>query len=181
MPFQIKSTPGLIGINTISAKLSIRQPRGRQEISQPKAELYIERELPRVIIDQYQCFAEAGLKNPTDFAKDNGQWSYKCFLEAIARYNEEGDMLAQIEKGSNPFPVIAENRAFPRYDFNIDFIPRSRPKIDVTGYLNMRWKINKPLINYEVRKPIVDYERGKVEIFMRQWPSLEIKYIDGKY
>jgi hypothetical protein len=178
---QINTTPGLIGINIVQGRQSIQQPMGKQEISQPKAELYIEKELPKVIIDQYQCFAEAGLKKPIDLAKDNSQWSYECFLEGIAMYNEEGNMMAKIENGANPLPSIGENRAFPRYDFNIDFIPKSRPKIDVTGYLKIDWNIKKPIINYEVRKPTIDFQRGKVEIFMRQWPSIEINYIDEKY
>lgn len=181
MPLQINTTPGLIGINSILGWQSIQQPRGEQRISQPKAQMEIDRELPKVYIDQYQCFAEAGLKNPTDFTKDNVQWSYKCFLEGIAQYNEEGDMLAQIEKGINPMPIIAENRAFPRYDFNIDFIPKSRPKIDVKGYLRIEWKTNQPVISYQVRKPVIDFHPGKVEIFMRQWPDIEINYIDERF
>lgn len=178
---QIKTTPGLIGINTSQGRQSIEQPWGKLEINQSKPKLHIEKELPKVIIDQYECFAEAGLKNNTDLTKDIGEWSYKCFLEGIANYNQEGDMLAQIEKGGNPFPIIAENRAFPSYDFNIDFIPKSRPKIDVTGYINIDWDIKKPIINYEVRQPVIDYQTGKVKISMRQWPSIEMRYIDEKY
>jgi len=179
---QIKSTPGLIGINTIHGRQSIEQPKGKLEINQPKAEMHINSELPKVIIDQYQCFAEAGLKNPTDLMKDIRQWSYKCLMEGIANYNQEGDMLARIETGSNPMPMIAENRAFPRYDFNIDFIPKSRPKIDVKmGHVDINWDIKKPIINYAVRKPVIDYQPGKVEISMRQWPDLEINFVDEKY
>jgi len=178
---QIKSTPALIGINTIPGRQSIRQPKGELSVTTSRAEMRIDRELPKVLIDQYQCFAEAGLKNPTDLMKDISQWCYKCLMEGIANYNQEGDMLAQIEKGGNPMPMIAENRAFPRYDFNIDFIPKSRPKIDVTGYINIEWDIKKPVINYEVRKPVIDYQPGKVEITLRQWPSLEINFVDEKY
>jgi hypothetical protein len=157
------------------------QPRGELTISQSNSQMHIDKELPKVIIDQYQCFAEAGLKNNTDFRREYSQLNYKSFMDGIANYNQEGDMLAQIEKPGNPLPAIAENRAFPRYDFNIDFIPKSRPKIDVTGYINISWDIQKPIINYEVRKPVIDYHPGKAEIYMRQWPSVEIRYVDEKY
>ncbi|KJS85390.1 MAG: hypothetical protein JM58_08735 [Peptococcaceae bacterium BICA1-8] len=177
MSLQIRSTPGLIGINTMQGRLNVEFPKSKLEISQPKAEMRINSQLPRVIIDQYQCFAEAGLKNYSDLTKDNGQWAYKCFMERIARYNQEGDMLAQIEKGNSSIPLIAEN-TFPTYDFNINFIPKSRPKIDVTGHINIDWDIKKPIINYEVRNPVFQYEHGKVEISMRQWPSIEMNYVD---
>jgi len=181
MSLQINTTQGLIGINTIKGRQSIEQPKGELELSQPKAELQVESELPKVIIDQYECFAEAGLKNSTDLMKDISQWSQKCLMEAIANYNQEGDMMAQIEKGGNPMPMIAENGAFPMYDFNIDFIPKSRPKIDIIGSLNIEWDIKKPIINYEARKPVIGFEYGKVDISMRQWPNIEINYVDEKY
>lgn len=178
---QINTTPGLIGINTILGRQSIEQPQGELTVNQAKSQMHIDRELPQVIIDQYECFAEAGLKNNTDLRREISQLSYKCLMDSIANYNQEGDMLAQIEKPGNPLPTIAENKAFPQYEFNIDFIPKSRPKIDVTGHINISWDIHKPTINYEVRRPVVDYQPGKAEIYMRQWPRVEIRFIDEKY
>ena len=110
MPLQINTTPGLIGINSIAGSGS--SSPGEQRISQPKAQMEIDRELPKVYIDQYQCFAEAGLRILLILPKIMSSGLINAF-RGIAQYNEEGDMLAQIEKGINPMPIIAENRAFP--------------------------------------------------------------------
>jgi len=177
---QIRTTPALLSLNTQNAKLNIEQPRGQQSIRQPKPELKIDSELPKVKIDQYQCFAETGLKNPTDLMKDIEQWSRKKWLEGIARRNREGDMLAHIEKGGNPIPALAENGAYPVYDWNIDFIPKSRPKIEVTGHLKINWDTKTPKISYKVNKPQIDYLPGKVAISMLQYSSVEIRYLDKK-
>ncbi|MFZ5945236.1 MAG: DUF6470 family protein [Bacillota bacterium] len=175
---QIRTTAGLIGINSSLGRQSIQQFRGEQIIRQPKAEMHIDQELPKVLIDQYQCFAEAGLKKPLDLLKEVSQYTYKKIMENIAAKCQEGDMLAQIEKGGNPLKEIARQSSFPQYDFNIDFIPKSKPKIEVTGYLNIKWEIKQPEIFYEVKKPVIDYQPGKVEISMRQWPDIEMRYVD---
>ncbi|MFZ7101353.1 MAG: DUF6470 family protein [Peptococcaceae bacterium] len=175
---QIRTTPALLGINTIWGRQRIEQPRGELHIEQPRAELKIDRELPKVLIDQYRCFAEAGLKRPLDLMKEIRQRNYNKFLRNIAEMNQEGDMLAQIEKGGNPIAVLGAKRAFPARDFNIGFIPQSRPEFEVTGHLEIEWQLNKPQISYEVRKPVIDYLPGRVEIFLRQWPDIDFNYIN---
>ncbi len=177
---QITTTPARLGMKTYNAHLEIQQPRGQQSIEQPRPEMKIDRELPKVIIDQYQCFAEMGLKNPTDLAKEISNWSRKKWLEGLARRREEGDRMARIEKGGNPIPEMAREKLNHQYQFNVDFIPKSRPKIEVTGHLNIEWDIKKPIINYKPNKPIVDYTPGYVDIYVEQWPDIEIRYVDER-
>ena len=170
---------GQIGINTYNGNFDIRQPQGQLSIKQIKAEMRVDQELPQVIIDQYQCFAEAGLKNTIDLTKANAQWAYQKWIEGIGRRCQEGEMLAAIERG-NPIPDIAENNAYPIYDYNIDLMPKSRPSIDFTGYIDINWQLGGAEVNYQPQKPMIEYQRGKVDIYMEQWPNLEISYVDEK-
>lgn len=180
MPLQIKTTPGLIGINMELGRQTIRQLRGELKIRQGKAEMHLDRELPKVLIDQYQCFAEAGRKNNRDLMQDIVSRARQKWLQGIERRIREGQMLSHIENKGNPIPAIAVENAYPQHDFNIAFIPKSRPEFTVEGHLNIQWKITEPEIAYQARKPMITYEPGGVDIFIRQWPNIEINYIDEK-
>jgi hypothetical protein len=57
----------------------------------------IESELPRVQIDQYQCFAEAGLKNNGDLLREAAQMSIQQAMDYTAKAAADGDELAAIE------------------------------------------------------------------------------------
>jgi len=177
MALQINTTWAKIGINTSRAKISIEQPKGELTIKQIKASLNIDREIPRVIIDQYQCFAEAGLKNLEDFTKEYAELGRQGVLEGIGRRATEGNMMAEFEKG-NPISKIAEQNAFPIYDYNINFIPKSRPKIEVKGYLNIDVELGKVIVNYKPNKPEIKYKHGNIEFYLRQKGNIKIRYID---
>ncbi|SHH69849.1 hypothetical protein SAMN02745135_01724 [Caloranaerobacter azorensis DSM 13643] len=181
MSLQITTTRVMIQINIIDGKMSICQPRGEQNIHTTMPKVRIEFEKPKVIIDQYQCFAEAGLKNYLDLTKEAARFGYQKVLEGIARIAEDGDRMAQIENGMPPaIPELAEKNAWEELDYNIDFIPKSRPKIDVEGRLKIDWELGKVNIDYKVNKPIINFQRGKVEIYLKQKPSIKIRYIDVK-
>ena len=117
----------------------------------------IDRQLPKVIIDQYQCFAEAGLKNNADFAADSVSYAYSKGAEGINTIVSEGNRMGAIETGN--FDVITDiafESGLEEKEFNVDIIPKSRPKIEVEGRLN------------------IEYEMGKVNFYKES--MLEYKY-----
>ena len=167
-----------IGINTINTKLYIRQP---------KPEIYMHTEMPRlemhtehvkVLIDQSRCFSEAGLKGMDELCYERAQIAKQAVIEATARIVDEGNMAAAVENGGNPIADIAFNNSFHIYDFNIDTIPKSRPKFDfVGGYVDI--KVHEGYVEYKVipKKAEIDVDHGNVEIYMKQWPKLNIEYV----
>lgn len=178
---QINTIRPQIQINTINGQMEIRQPKGEQSIHTTMPKVKIESETPRVIIDQYQCFAESGLKNYLDLTKEAARLGYQKVLEGITRIVEDGNRMAQIENGMPPaIPELAEKNAWEELDYNIDTIPKSRPKIDVEGSLNIDWELGRVNIDYKINKPIINFQRGKVEIYLKQKPSIEIKYVDER-
>lgn len=178
----ITSVKGQIGINTINARLDISQPKGEQSLRQIKPKMTIDKEHPKVLIDQSECFSEIGLKSRDEFMREYAELGKQGALEAIARICEDGDRMAQIHKKMPPaIPEIAEKNATPPMrEFNIDFIPKSRPKIEVTGSLDINWQLGGIEYSYEPRKPMVTYNPGKVEIYMKKYPELDIKFIDDR-
>jgi len=182
MPISITTVKGQIGINTTNAYLDIRQPKGEQSIRQIKPQMTVDRELPKVIIDQSQCFAEAGRKPISQVVSEYAQLGRQQALEGIARIVEDGNRMAMIQnKMPAAIPEIALKNSTPKQnEFNFGLIPTSRPKIDVTGYLNINWQLGGVEYSYTPRKPIADYNPGKVDIYMKQYPKTEIRFIDTR-
>lgn len=179
MALQIRQTYGQIGIETHRAWMDIRQIPPKAYIEQRPPEVIIDRKLPKVYIDQTQCFAESGLKPVLQLAREFYQDGLKAALEATGRIAEEGTRMVRIEDGGNPIADIAYERAYREYQYNIVQMPKSRPKIEWDmGYLNIDWKINPAKIEWELyTRAQIDLYPHKVNIYMKQWPHIEIRYV----
>lgn len=166
MPLTINSTKPQLQITTTNARLNIQQPKGELSITQTKPAMTIDRQLPRVLIDQSQQFSEVGLKKWYELIDEYAQLGRQQALKGIARIVEDGNRMAQIQKRMPPaIPELAQKNSTPsKLEFNFDMIPKTRPKIEVEGYLNIDWQLGKTEINYKLRKPIVEYTPGRVDI-----------------
>lgn len=180
MPLEIRTTWPQMGMRTTPSRLEIIQPNGELQIKQQKVEMSIDRELPRVLIDQSSCFKELGVKNLVEMTQETAQLARQSVLEYIGKMTEEADRLGQIEyKG----PVIAElslERMEQLREFNIAFIPQSRPQFDVTGHLKINWGVREGHAEYQPHFPKISFQPGKLEIYMRRHAKLEMHYIDKK-
>ncbi len=175
---RITSTDALIGINTTPASMSISQPKADFEMHQKHAKVKIKTEPLEIRIDQRQCFNEAGLKDNTAFMEDNVQKAKQDFIQGIDRVVSEGNMMAAIEYNSNAIVEISLNNSIKIYDFNVDFIPKSRPIIEFLGG-NLDIQVDEGYVELKAKqnKPIIDVKVGGVEIYIRQNPELKIEYV----
>lgn len=182
MGLEIRRTDAVFAVETTPARLEMQSERARLEFRQKHAKVNIHTELPKIRIDQYQCFAEAGLKNNYDLLQEIVQRAKQYALEYVGKVAADGDMLAAIEKGGNPIAAIAERDAYPEHEFGLDTIPKSRPKISVTGDLRIEPERNWEGANNGVEGRFipgslnVNYYPGKVNIYMKQYPSVDIRY-----
>ncbi len=123
-------------------------------------QLYIDRKLPKVYIDESQCFEEAGLKGPIEFSKDEAKYAHLAGLQGIGRIVDEGNRMANIENNmSDAIPEIALENTFNEKEFNLDTIPKSRPKIEVDGYLKIQWEMGK--INFS-KENVLEYKHNQI-------------------
>lgn len=183
MALNISTTDIQLAYEHIPSHLSIQTSNARLELHQKQAKVNIETELPRVLIDQYECFASAGLKNNYDLMSEIVQRAKQNVLEFIGKTAEDGKLLAAIEKGGNPIAYIAKRDASPEHEFILDFIPKARPKIDVTGEIRFFPERNSEGINNGVEGNYIpggisiDYTPAKININVLQYPSVGIKYL----
>ncbi len=176
---RLESTLGQINIANQKAKQDIEQPSAEMSIKQPSATLEIERTPGQLSIDQTKAREDMDLKNISKRIEEFAQRGYEDWLSGLARMSQEGDNLMRIESGGNPIPEHAKiNSENPIYEFNIGFVPSANSvKINYQpGDVKLNWKTSKPEIDVKINKPTHNYTPGKVEINMKQWPTLTIDF-----
>lgn len=182
MGLSISTTDIQLGIESIPSRLQMETRNARLELHQKHAKVNISTEKPRVLIDQYQCFAEAGRMNNFDHGKKIAESAYRQVMKFIGQTARDGYALAAIERGGNPIADIAVRRAYPQKEFNIAFIPRSRPEIEVTGSVDTQLEKNGEGTNNGVDANYVPgyansyFTQANVNVFVKQYPSVNINY-----
>lgn len=174
---RMESTKGQIGITTTQPVQEFEQQPADLEIQQPKADLSIETTPGTLTIAQSQAWADMDLKPISKRIEEFAQRGYSDWLDGLSRMAEQGDELMRIENGGQPIADQAkENGEDPMLEFNIGFVPS--PFSVKTNYeppkVNIDWQVNRPIIESRINKPIHGYKPGKVQIDMKQWPSLII-------
>jgi hypothetical protein len=173
----MQTTPGKLTIEKEDAKLSIKQ-------DSPKVNMKVD--MPKVQIDQYECFAEAGLKNMADLTDEITGYAKQNVMKYMAKRSSDGDRMAAIENKSDVIAEIARSDMYDQTDFNMGIIPTSRPKITVTGGLEIEPEptaqgvLNGVEYQVEPAKININYIRGKLDIYLSQKASIEFRYEPDK-
>jgi len=176
---RIEQTYGRIGVETYKSQMDIQSQQSKLTMRRIDSQLNIEKQMPVVKIDQHACFATAGLKNVFELTEEAAQLAKQQALQYTAQKAVEGDMLANIKGGGNPIAEIARSNSYEQHEFNIDNIPKERPRIEVEG--NIKLEFNKGQIQTNVEEGSVNtnYSKAKVNIYLSQKPSINIQYVGG--
>jgi len=182
MGIEITQTYAKIGVERTPHRLEMESQRARLEFRQKHAEVNMHTEHLRIEIDQYECFASAGLKGPIDLTREAAQRGYRQAIEYIGKVAEDGDRLAAIELGGNPIADIAERDAYSEHDFNIDIMPKARPKINVKGGVRYEPERNAEGVNNGVDGKYIPgylnikYSPSKVSVYVAHKNAINIDY-----
>lgn len=181
MQLSISTRPGLIGIQTTPGQLNMESRTARLEIHQEHARLTIETRRPVLDIDQYPSRAQMGFKKTGDVAMEAAQLGRQKALEYIAAKTEEGNRLKAIEKGGNPIRDISIDKAWPQKQRQGGFTPIVGPTFHATPgevIITPPSVTNPTHIGYEAEyipgELNIQYIAAKVEIYMRQYPEVNI-------
>lgn len=178
---RIEQTYARIGVETQRSEIQIQSRLPKLQMQQTNAKIEIDKKEPRVIIDQHACFATAGLKNVFELTDQAAQEGMQQASEYAGKKAAEGDALADIRNKGNTIAQIAKSNVYQEHEFNIDNIPKERPKIDVEGYINIS-AVNGE-INSQVEKGSVSINASepKVNLYLREKPSINIQYIGSNF
>ncbi|HQA58850.1 MAG TPA: DUF6470 family protein [Acetivibrio sp.] len=184
MGIRITQTYAKIGIDTVAADLNMKSHKPELEIHQNHARVKIRTELPRVEIDQYEAFASTGLKGPIDLTHEIAQRIYQQVIEQIGKIAEDGDTFAAIENGVDPIVSLAEEDPDAEHVFDVDCIPKVRPRITVKGSQQIEAGREGEGVHNGVEYSIipgrVDYNfvPAQVNIYLRQYASVKFSYVE---
>ena len=184
MGLSIRTTPAEIAIKTTPASLNSHTTYAKLELKQKPPLINIKTEQAMILIDQYPCFAEEGLKNNADFMKEQAQRGHKSVISYTGKVARNGDEMAKIGHKANIMINIAKNEAITKHEFGLGYIPKSRPQISSTGgtvdlkaeFINNIGEINGVTGNYipgEIRN---NYTPPKVDIRVVSYGSVDIRY-----
>lgn len=186
MALSISRTDAKLNIETTRSVLTIQTRQAKLDLRHKEAMVDIHTDLPRVEIDQYECFATSGLMGPIDLTRSEGQRAMQQALTYASKVSADGDSMAAIENGS-PLPDIVERDAYPEHEFGLDYMPKARPRITVTGGVQVTPQRNAEGVNNGVEGTItpgslnIDYTPSQVKISMQQYASLNIRNVGNNF
>jgi hypothetical protein len=173
---QIQQLYGKIGIETTNASQEMRQPRATYEVTTTRPQVDIRSPRGELIIDQSRAFDALGLGGTLQALSRVYEQSKEIGLQGIADIVQNGNQMAAIQTHQDAIAAIAGVEAFKEsfmetrgeasyLNVSEQYIAH-KPEVNVTnGEVN---------INTHPNPPEVTYNPGKVNIYMLQWPKIEI-------
>ncbi|WP_339267572.1 DUF6470 family protein [Paenibacillus sp. FSL R5-0470] len=172
---QIRQTAALIGMDADSGNLSITQPKAEVNITTTSGELAVQSFRPEFTIDQSRAWAAFTGGSMSDMNKRIYSGIQQLYLQGIARKVEQGNQMAQFFKPGNTIAEVygtdTEPNSFPEtrgpasYD-NVDIHFETRdPRIE--------FRPATVSIQVETHRPEIEYTRGKLNIYMQQYASIQ--------
>lgn len=172
-----------LDMKTIPAEQRIEQRLADLKIEQPAATLEISTTKPTLDINLDQFWADLGFKKTSVLIEEYASRGHEELLSGIARRAQEGRKLmlsAGKGQGAQTIQSIAKENYGPKRPgpINIKFIPSYQSvKIQYdSGNLEIQVQPQKPKIDVAVQKPIHEYTKGKTQIEVLQYPSLNIDW-----
>lgn len=172
---QIRQTPGQLYIDADPGSFSLRQPKAELTINTDPGEVEIHQYKPTLEIDQSKAKAAYDGGNPFEMNQRIYSGVQQLFLQAIAQRVENGNRAGDIKNGGNtiasiygedwkpvPFPEMRGPASMKNVDIHFEVrapefnARRAHAEIDV-----------------KVNKPEIEYTRGKLDMYMKQYPSVQ--------
>lgn len=174
---QIHQTPARLYMDADPGQYSIRQPKAEVHITTTPGVLEVESTPIKMEVDSSKAFAAYHGGNSLEMNQRIYSGFQQMYLQALAKRVEQGNQAAAIHKPGNtiaeiygtdwkpiPFPETRGEASMDNVDIRITTAPPdvrvSRAQVDVQA---------------EAHKPEIEYTRGKLEVYMKQYPS--VRYI----
>lgn len=173
---QMRQIYAKLGIDADLGETSILQPRATLEIQSEPAALSIEQPQGELIIDQSKAWDALAIGGHLEMMTRMREQGREIVQETIRSIAQRGDRLAMIHLNQDPIPEFAEQIRL-QYFVHTFAGPASVDNVDI------HYQAHKPRIDarqgeldIDVQPNPVQYEyhRGKLSIYMEQYPHLEI-------
>ncbi|WKL04036.1 DUF6470 family protein [Paenibacillus amylolyticus] len=172
---QIHTTPSVLHIDADLGQQSIRQPKADVQMKTRPSTLTVESHPIRFEVDQSRAISAYTGGNMIDMNARIYSGIEKLFLENMAERVQQGNELAAIHKPGNTISNIIgtnwKSKPFPETR-----TPASMDNVDIrieTRAPSVRFEAAVSEINVTVNKPEIEYQRGKLDIYVKQYASIQ--------
>jgi len=164
--------------------LDIKAPQLRLKTKAPQIEMRteplkidMEQPLPRVQIDQTQCWADRGLRNLSDFAAYSVEISWEAFRKNLDERVAQGNRVAAMD-GTTIADLVAESTG-EGAEINVAAVPSRRPRMEwLTS--PVKYQVERGKVHLELNRGRVENssQMGYVKLYIRQPNSLSIDWVE---
>lgn len=173
---QIRQQYAQIGIDADPGTWDMKQPQATLELETEPLRLEISSPPGELFIDQSRARAALGLQNNLEWSQKIYSQSKEILLQGIARRAQEGNRLAATHKGGNVIAELARENWLRESPLEV-LEPASFDNVDLE-YVAHKPDINvipgQLHINVQAHRPELEYRRGKLDIYMKQYQSVQI-------
>lgn len=172
---QIRQTPAVIGIDADPGAYSISQPKAEVNVTTTPGQLTVQSTQPELTIDQSRAWAAYNGGNMFDMNKRIYSGIQQLYLQGIAKKVEQGNRMAEFFKPGNTIAEVygtdTEPNSFPETRG-----PASYDNVDIhfeTRAPQVNFRAAHVDIRVERRSPEIEYTRGKLNIYMQQYATIQ--------
>lgn len=173
---KINSTPGLVGLEIKDPAVRVQQTKDNIQLNQQDDRLEISQEPAELETTSYPSRADMGFLNISDRRDTIVSEGQQTALQAIAKYAREGDQLADFQNFKIS-DLARQNSRLKKQQLELGY-KRSPEHTYNPGELEINHQSGSVQVVSEqigqVNKIGVNLERGEVNSYLRQEPSLEI-------
>lgn len=176
---RLESQTAKISLTQTPGRQEIRQPRAELSIEQPKANLSIQTTPGKLTVDQTRAWEDMNLPSPLRSVAIAANQGVNALMEGIQRRTQQGADLMEIENGGEVIAYQAEINGHEQTKLiGLKYIP-SHFSVDINyqpGNVQIDAQANQPIINSSANRPEHNYQAGKVDVQMERYNSLDIDF-----
>ncbi|MDQ0659999.1 DUF6470 family protein [Paenibacillus sp. W2I17] len=172
---QIHTTPTLLHIDADIGQYSIRQPKAEVQLHTKPSKLTVQSHAIELNVDQSKAFSAYHGGNMIDMNARIYSGIQQLFMQNMAERVQQGNELAAIHKPGNTIANIIgtnwKSKPFPETR-----TPASMDNVDIrieTRAPSVRFEAAVSEMNVIVNKPEIEYQRGKLDIYVKQYASIQ--------
>lgn len=173
---QIHQEYARLGIDADLGTLDIKQPRATFEITTERPKLEVHSEQGVLYIDSSKAWDALGHGPALQTMSKIYSRAREVALQGIAKTVEDGNRLAAIHLGGNAIAQISKEKGADFFEF--EFMGEaSMDNVDlnyVPATVDVRFQEGRTHLNTHPNAPEINYNRGKLDIYMLQYPKIEI-------
>ncbi|WP_284643216.1 DUF6470 family protein [Paenibacillus silviterrae] len=175
---QIRQTPARLSIDADPGRLEMKQPKATFELKTIPGRLQIESGPGQLIIDNSAWHDALGVGNHLESMSRIYSTCKQIALEGIANRVAQGNRMAAIHTGENVIASLARESTKDVDNYQFMYMgPASFDNIDIRyepTEVNIQVEEARVQKNIEMNPADIQYHLGKRDIYMAQYPKVEI-------